>query len=95
MGVCIDGGMTIFGSQNKFIAKIKEKTLNAVGSHCVIHQETLGSRTLPIALKDKLGTIVRAVYYVKGSDVNTKPLAKLCKDMNSKHKTLLFHTSFR
>ena len=85
----------MFGSQNEFIAKIKEKTTNAMRSHCLIHQKALGSRTLLIAIKDKLPTIVRSVNYVKESYVNTKLFTKLCKDKNSKHKTLLFHTSFR
>ena len=32
MGVCTDGGVTIFRSRSEFMTKIKEKTPNAVES---------------------------------------------------------------
>ena len=41
VGVYIDGNLTIFGSQNEFIAKMKNKTFNKVRSHCMTHQEAL------------------------------------------------------
>ena len=59
----------------------------------MIHREVLGSRTLPIAMKDKLATIIQAFNYVKDSAVNTKLFTKLCKDMDFDHETLLFYTS--
>ena len=80
-GVCINGGVTVFGSRSEFIAKIKEKNPNTVGSYCMIYQEALSSRTLPIAMKHKLATIVRAVNYVKASAVNKKLFTKLFKNM--------------
>ena len=49
----VSGGLTIFVSQRKFIAKIKKKTSNGVRSHCVIYQ-ALSSTSLPIAMKDYL-----------------------------------------
>ena len=48
-----------------------EKSLNAIGSHCVIHREALGSRALLIAMKDKLATIIQVFNNVKVSAVNT------------------------
>ena len=36
MSVCIDGGLTMFGSLSDFIAKNKKKTPNMVESHCVL-----------------------------------------------------------
>ena len=84
VGVYIDGGQTMFGSRSEFIAKIK-KTCNGIRSHCVIHRETLSSSILPTAMKDRLATIIRVV--------NTKLFTKLCNEMYSNYKTLLFHTS--
>ena len=83
----------MLGSRSEFIAKIKEKTPNAVESNCVIYGEALSSRTLVIAIKDKLATIIRAVNYVKASVVNTKLFTKLCKDIDFNHETLVFNTS--
>ena len=51
----------------------------------MIYQEILGSSTLPIAMRDKHATIIRAVKYVKASAVDTKLFTKLKKDMNSNH----------
>ena len=91
MDVYIDGGQT-FGSQSKFIVKIKQ-TPNGVRSHWMIHREALSYRT--IAMKDKLATIIQAFNCVKASAVNAKLFTKLSKDMDSNHETLLFHTSVR
>ena len=90
MAVCTDGALVMLGSRNGFIARMKQKSTNAVGSHCVIHPEALTSRTLPAAMKDKLAIIIRVVNFVKTSAVNTRLFAKLCKGMDSNHETLLF-----
>ena len=95
MGVCTDGAPAMLGFRSGFIARIKQKSPNAVGSHCVMHREALASRTLPATMKDKLAIIIQAVNFVKTSAVNTRLFAKLCKDMDSNHETLLFHTSVR
>lgn len=95
VGVCTDGAPAMIGSRSGFIARIKQISPNAVGSHCVIHREALASRTLPAAMKDHLAIIIRAVNFVKTSAVNTRLFTKLCQDMDSNHETLLFHTSVR
>ena len=94
VGVCIDG-RKMFDSPSEFIAKIKKKTPNAVGSHCVFHRQALSSKTSLIAMKDNLQRSYEPSTTLKVSDVNTKLFTKLCKDMDYKHKNLLFHTSFR
>ena len=38
VGICTDGAPTMLGSQSGFIARIKQKSPNAVGTHCVIHR---------------------------------------------------------
>ncbi|XP_076799889.1 protein FAM200C-like [Clavelina lepadiformis] len=95
VGVCTDGAPAMLGSRSGFIARMKQKSPNAVGCHCVIHREALASRTLSAAMKNKLAIIIQAVNFVKTSGVNTRLFAKLCKDMDSEHETLLFHTSVR
>ena len=74
---------------------MKRRSPNALGSHCVIHREALAAKTLSPGMKDKLTVIIRIVNFVKTSAVNTRLFSKLCKDMNSDHETLLFHTSVR
>ena len=59
----------------------------------IIHRKALASKTLPAAMKDKLAIAIRVVNFVKASATNTRLFAKLCKEMDSAYKTLLFHMS--
>ena len=95
VGVCMDGAPTMLGSRSGFIARIKQKSPNAVGTHCVIHMEAFASKTLTTAMKDKLAIAIRVVNFVKASATNTKVFNYLCKEMDSAYETLLFHTAVR
>ena len=44
IGICADGAPTMFGSRSGFVTRIKQKSPNAVGTHCVIHREALASK---------------------------------------------------
>ena len=52
------GAPTLLASRSGFIARIKQKSPNAVGTHCVIHREALASKTLTAAMKDKLAIAI-------------------------------------
>ena len=91
----MDGAPTMLASQSGFIARIKQKSPNAVGTHCVIHREALASKTLTAAMKDKLTIAIRIVNFVKASATNTRLLNHLCKEMDSAYETLLFHPAVR
>ena len=95
VGVCTDGAPTMLGFQSGFIARIKQKSPNAVGTHCVIHREALASKTLTAAMKDKLAIAIRVVNFVKASATNTRLFNRLWKEMDSAYETLLFHTAVR
>ena len=89
----MDGAPTMLGSRSGFIAKIKQKSPNAVGTHCVIHTEALASKTLTAAMKDKLAIAIGVVNFVKASATNTRLFNHLCKEMYSAYETLLIHTA--
>ncbi|XP_077975498.1 zinc finger BED domain-containing protein 5-like [Styela clava] len=95
VGVCTDGAPAMIGSRSGFIARIKQKNSDVIGSHCVIHREALASKTLSTSMKDKLAIIIRTVNYIKTSAVNTRMFAKFCKDMDCNYENLLFHTNVR
>ena len=59
----MDGGLRMLWLRSEFIAKIKKKISNAIVFHCVIYEKALrsSSKTLPIAMKKKLITIIQAV----------------------------------
>ena len=95
MGVCMDGAFKMLGSQSEFVARVKQRSPNAVGTLCVIHHDTLASRTLPATMYDKLAIAIRVVNFVKTSSVKPRLFATLCKDMDGDHETLLFHSAVR
>ena len=95
VGICTDGALTMLGFQSGFIARIKQKSSNAVETHCIIHREALASKTLTAAMKDKLATAIRVVNFIKASASNTRLLNHLCKEMDSAYETLFFQTSVR
>ena len=43
VGVCTDGAPAMLGCRSGFITRVKQKNPDAVGTHCVIHRETLAS----------------------------------------------------
>ena len=45
VGVCTDGTPAMLGCRSGFIARIKEKNPDVVGTHCVIHQEAVAPKT--------------------------------------------------
>ena len=91
----MDGASTMLASRSGFIARIKQKSPNAVGTHCVIHREALASKTLTAAMKDKLAIAIRVVNFVKASATNTRLFNHLCKEMDSAYKTYLFRPAVR
>ena len=71
--ICTDGASTMLGSQSGFVARIKQKSPNAVGTHRVIHREALAFKTLTAATKDKLAIAIRVVISSK-QVLPTQPL---------------------
>ena len=58
VGVCTDNALGMLDSRNRFVARIKQKHSNVVGTHYVIHREALASRTLSAAMNDKLAIAI-------------------------------------
>ena len=74
---------------------MKEKNPSVVGTHCIIHREALASRTLPTELRDVLDVAIKVVNFIKAGALNSRLFKLLCKDMESEHEALLFHTNVR
>ena len=79
----------------RICARTKQRSSNAVGTHCVIHSGVLALRTLPITMNDKLAIAVRDVNFVKLSSVKLRLFTTLCKNIDTDHEILLFHTAVK
>ena len=64
-------------------------------THCFFHREALASKTFPDALKRVFDVVIKSVNYIKSSTLNNRLFRKLCKDLNSEHKQLLYYTKVR
>ena len=94
-GICTDGAPAMLSSKSGFQAKVKEKSLQAKGFHCIIHHYALACNTLPGSLKEVLDLVIKFVHYVKRSALNSCLLKEFCKDISSDHEILLFHCAVR
>ena len=74
---------------------VKNVSSQAVGVHCMIHHQVFASKTLPKKLKTIMQSVVKAANFIKSNVLNSCLFAKLCQEMNSKHKVLLLHTKVR
>ena len=45
VGVCMDGAPEMLGSRSRFVARIKQRSPNTAGTHCIIRCGALASRT--------------------------------------------------
>ena len=64
-------------------------------THCFNHREALASKTLPDGHKCTFDVVVKSVIYIKSSAFNTRLFRKLCEDLKSEHKQLLYYTKVR
>lgn len=83
------------GCKNGFIQLVKEKNPNIIDSHCIIHRQALTCKTLPESLNSVLNLAIKIVKCVKSSALNTRIFNVLCNELQSDHKTLIYHTEVR
>jgi len=92
IGCTTDGAPSMLGQKSGFQAYLKTVSPNATVVHCFIHRFALNAKTLPPELLSCLNQIIKMVSFVKSSALNTRLFARLCEDLGSKHKCLLYHT---
>ena len=95
VGVCTDGALAMLGLRSGFIKRVKEKVPSAIGTHCILHREALAYRTLPAEMRDVMNLVIKIVNFIKAGALNSRFFKQLCKDMDSEHQALLFHTNVR
>ena len=74
---------------------IRECAPQAKWTHCVLHREAPTSLCFSIELKQAFEEIVKVINYVKTSGVRNRIFSKLCDDLETPHKQLLFHAPSR
>ncbi|XP_036027915.1 protein ZBED8-like [Onychomys torridus] len=92
-GVCTDGAPALLGSQSGFQHLVLNASPKVIGTHCMVHLQTLAVKTLPQELQEVMKRVVSSVNFVKSSPLNSRLFSQLCLDMPD--KALLFHTEGR
>ena len=94
-GACTDGAPAMLGCKSGFQMKVKEKSPEVRGVHCIIHRYTLACNTLPNFLKMVLNSVVKIVIFIKKSATTSRLFRQFCKEMDTDHETLLYYTAVR
>ncbi|XP_052611518.1 protein ZBED8-like isoform X1 [Peromyscus californicus insignis] len=92
-GVCTDGAPALLGCQSGFQHLVLNASPRVIGTHCMLHLQTLAVKTLPQELQEVMKRVVSSVNFVKSSPLNSRLFSQLCLDMPD--KALLFHTEGR
>jgi hypothetical protein len=97
VGICTDGAPPPHNDQlNKgFVTLVKETNPNVITTHCVLHREVLVSKTIGEDLKQVLDVAVNMVNFMKQRPLKSRMFAKLSKNMQKDHVTLLQNTKVR
>ena len=85
----------MLGCRSGFQALVKRKATKSKGVHCMLHRQVLASKTLPNALLKVLDEMIQIVNLIKPGALNSRLFKKLCKDLDSEHVVLLYHTQTR
>ena len=93
--MCTDGAPAMLGSKSEFRALVQSKATDVIFTYCFIHREALASKTLPHGLQDVLNVTIKIVNFVKSRSLHIRLFRKLCEDMESEHKNLLYYTKVR
>ena len=92
VGCTTDGAPAMLGQKSGFQTYVKDAAANATLVHCFIHRFALCTKVLPAELMSCLNKIIKIVNFIKTSALNSRLFARLCEDVSSAHKCLLFHT---
>ena len=93
--ICTDGAPALIGHRSGFASLMKQVAPHIVPNHCAIHKYTLACKTIPLELKSVLDSVVKAVNFIRGSAVNSRPFKAFCDDLGKEHQYFLFHTEVR
>ena len=67
-----------------FVALMKQAAPRIVSNHGDIHKYALASKTLSRKLKSVLDSVVKAVNFIRGRAVNSRPFEIFCDDFGKK-----------
>ena len=95
VGCTTDGAPSMLGQKSGFRAYVKAMSPKATFVLCFIHRFALRAKVMPSELLSCLNRIIKIVNFIKASAMNTQLFARLCEDLGSDYKYLLYYTEVR
>ena len=94
-GCCTDGMPAMSGCNLDFQASVKRQAPKSKSVHCMLHRQTLASKTLPNSFQKVLDQIIKIVSFIKVGALNSCLFKVFCADMDSDHQVLHYYTPTR
>ena len=91
-GCCTDGAPAMLAYNLGFYASVKRQAPKSKDVHCMLHRQTLASKTLPKSLQKVLEQIIKIVNFIKARALNSHLFKGFCADMDLDHQVLLYYT---
>ena len=93
--ICTDGARSMSGKYNGLQSLIRKGARLAKWIHCILDREALAFQCFNIELSQVVEENVKVINYVKTSGVRGHIFSKLCDDLETPQKHLLFHATTR
>ena len=94
--ICTDGTPAMLGNRSGFFTMLKKQIPELKVTHCLLHQQALAFKTLPLFLKDVLNSCVEIVNFNRGFALNHQLFLSLCQDANQNNNYgIFYHTEVR
>jgi len=95
VSVCTDGCPSMQGKRKGFTTLVLQHNSNIISVHCMIHRESLASKSIPKDLQSVMSQVIRVVNFIKSRPLQSRLFAQLCDAMDSDFKCLLYYTEVR
>ncbi|XP_026467745.1 zinc finger BED domain-containing protein 5-like [Ctenocephalides felis] len=95
VGLCTDGAPSMAGKNAGLQALVRKVAPRAVWTHCMIHRQSLVARNMGEELLEVFEIIIKVVNFIKNSPLRERLFGKLCDDMGSEYKALLYYCEAR
>lgn len=95
VGVCTDGCPSMLGNKKGFVTLVRQENPNIISVHCMIHRESLVSKSLTPDMLIVMNQVIQVVNFIKSRPLKSRIFSQLCDAMDSDYKTLLYHTEVR
>jgi hypothetical protein len=94
-GVCTDGAAAMTGKNAGVWARIRAVAPEAKFTHCLLHRESLASKSMSPEVKTVFDQVIRIVNFVKTRPLSSRIFRQLCAEMGEEHENLLLHSEVR